>query len=363
MNKKRVVIDARESGTSTGRYIDKLIEYLHRCSDLPEIIVLTRAERVDFIKEIAPSFKVLETHHKEFTFAEQSGFLLQLLKLNASLVHFGMTQQPVLYYKKSVTTMHDLTTIRFRNTNKNWFVFTIKQQVYKYVTKHVARKSARVIVPSNYVKQDIVSYTGIKPEKISVTYEAADVIAERPEPLIRLLDRQFIMYVGRPQPHKNLQRLVEAFASLHEQYPNLQLVLAGKKDVLYDQLEQYIKGHDWQNIVFTGFVSEGQLRWMYENCLAYVFPSLSEGFGLPGLEAMVHGAPVISSNATCLPEIYGKAAYYFDPENIEEMARAISNVIASKDLRTRMIAAGKKQASQYSWLTMAQQTLSIYDSF
>jgi len=107
-------------------------------------------------------------------------------------------------------------------------------------------------------------------------------------------------------------------------------------------------------------VSEGELRWLYEHCAAYVFPSLSEGFGLPGLEAMQHGAPVVSSNATCLPEVYGDAAHYFDPLDVQAMADAINEVITDKDLRARLIAAGHTQAATYSWKRMAEQTLAVY---
>jgi len=113
-------------------------------------------------------------------------------------------------------------------------------------------------------------------------------------------------------------------------------------------------------VVFPGHVSEGQLRWLYENTAAYVFPSLSEGFGLPGLEAMAHGAPVVSSKATCLPEIYGDAAVYFDPLSTNDIARKINSVINSQSLRTQMIKRGRSQAARYSWKTMAKQTLEIY---
>src|SRR5690606_8601175 len=114
--------------------------------------------------------------------------------------------------------------------------------------------------------------------------------------------KQFIMYVGRPLPHKNLRRLIQAFALLKEKHPELHLVLAGIKDVLYKRHERYVKKHGIQDVVFTGFISDGQLRWLYENCAAYAFPSLSEGFGLPGIEAMNQGAPVAASNATAIPE-------------------------------------------------------------
>jgi glycosyltransferase involved in cell wall biosynthesis len=115
------------------------------------------------------------------------------------------------------------------------------------------------------------------------------------------------------------------------------------------------------SIVFTDRVSEGELKWLYMNTQAYVFPSLSEGFGLPPLEAMIHGAPVVSSNATCLPEINGQAAHYFNPKSTYDMATKIGDVLSSAGLRGNLIQKGRTQASKYSWQTMAKQTLGIYN--
>ena len=358
---KHIVIDARESGTSTGRYIDKLIEYLHRLRPKFNITILTKPSRVEFIRSIAPKFEVKKSSVKEFTFAEQIKLLGQIKRLKPDLVHFGMTQQPILCRGKKVTTIHDLTTARFNNPAKNKVVFWIKQRVYEFVIKLVAKKSATVITPSEFVKDDVARFAKINSRKIAVTYEAADNISDSPEPIGELENKQFIMYIGRPTPHKNLDRLVEAFMSLRQRHPELHLVLAGKKDELYWALEKDLKKRGIKNVLFTGFVSEGQLRWLYENTACYVFPSLSEGFGLPGLEAMIQGAPVASSNATCLPEIYGEGAEYFDPKNVEEMADVIEKIIVDKKLQKKLITNGKKQASKYSWEKTARQTLEIYE--
>jgi glycosyltransferase involved in cell wall biosynthesis len=162
-------------------------------------------------------------------------------------------------------------------------------------------------------------------------------------------------------PHKNLGRLIDAFVVLQKTYPELVLVLAGKKDANYARHEERVRREGIYNVVFTGFVSEGQLRWLYENCAVYVFPSLSEGFGLPGLEAMVHGAPVVSSNATCLPEVYGEAAHYFDPLDTSDMAAKIGEVLYDEALRSNLIKKGKEQAAKYSWRRTAEQTLEVYE--
>ena len=170
-------------------------------------------------------------------------------------------------------------------------------------------------------------------------------------------------YVGRPTPHKNLERLVEAFEILNQEREDLFLVLAGKNDKNYQRIKRLVDSKNLTSqVIFTDFVSEGQLRWLYENCQAYIFPSLSEGFGLPGLEAMIHGAPVVSSNATCLPEIYGDAAHYFNPLDVEDMAEKINEVISDNTLRQRLVKTGHAQAARYSWQKTARQTLEIYKS-
>ena len=358
----RIVIDARESGTSTGRYIDKLVEYLHKLKPQHEIIILTKSPRFEYMKNLAPDFKIVRSNYSEFGIAEQAGLLKQLRKLDADLVHFGMTQQPVLYKGTVITTIHDLTTSRFDNPAKNRLAFKAKQRVYKSVIKRVAKKSRYIITPSNYVKQDVAQYAKIAPNKIFVTYEAADRIQMPAKPVPRLEDKKFIMYVGRATPHKNLEQLVRAFGILHKDNPDLMLALAGKFDDNYHRLEAFVSDKRLAaSVVFTGYITEGQLRWMYEKTAAYVFPSLSEGFGLPGLEAMMHGAPVVSSNASCLPEIYGDAAHYFDPHKTSDIASKISEVLTNPRLRAGLVNKGRTKAATYSWRRMAAQTLKIYE--
>ena len=357
----KIVIDAREYTTSTGRYVFRLVQYLGKIDNTNEYTVLLKPEDMDVYEFTNPRFTKLMTPYKEFSWGEQGGFARQLARLKPDLVHFGMTQQPVLYKGQVVTTMHDLTTARFENPNKKRTLFLAKQKAYKWVIKRVAQKSQAIITPSEFVKFDIANYTHVNPNKINVTYEAADPITESPAPLPDLQNKQFVMYVGRPTPHKNLSRLINSFDLLRSQHPSLLLVLAGKKDDNYLRHEAEVRKKGIKNVYFTDFVTEGQLRWLYENCQAYVFPSLSEGFGLPGLEAMIHGAPVVSSNATCLPEIYGDAAHYFDPLDETAMADAINEVLTDKNLRNSLIKKGHEQVKKYSWQRMAEQTLAIYN--
>lgn len=357
----RIVIDAREYSTSSGRYINKLLEYLQRTKSEHEYYVLLKSPDFDKAQFTSPNFHKIVCDIKEFTFAEQIALKRQIRDLKPDLVHFPFVQQPILYHGPVVTTIQDLTTIRFKNPSKNPVVFTAKQQVYKLVNYVAAHKSRALITISEFVRQDAANYLHVSPDKFTVTLESADAIPNTPEPVPGLEGQRFLMYVGRPTPHKNLGRLIQAFGQLKSKYPDLKLVLAGKKDVLYEKHEQTALEQGIADIVFTGFVSEGQLRWLYENCAVYCFPSLSEGFGLPGLEAMIHGAPVASSNATCLPEVHGDAAHYFDPLNVEDMSRAISEIIDNPTLRQDLITKGAVRVTQFSWQRMADQTLEVYN--
>jgi glycosyltransferase involved in cell wall biosynthesis len=355
-----IIIDARELRTSTGRYVERLLHYLQDLDQANNYSVLLNPKDVEGWQPTNPNFTKIPCPHKEFTFDEQLGLKHQIKALKPDLVHFTMIQQPIWYHGKTVSTMQDLTTVRFTNPDKNPLVYKFKQQVYKFVINRVAKKSSKIIAISEFVKKDIVDFTGVDPDKIVVTLESADPLAEASTPLPDLQNKKYIMYVGRPTPHKNLERLIEAFTLLRAQHPDLLLVLAGKKDNNYQRIEAGVTAKGLKNVLFTGFVSDGELRWLYENCEAYVFPSLSEGFGLPGLEAMLHGAPVVSSNATCLPEIHGDAAHYFDPLDVQSMSDAINEVLTDKNLRADLIAKGHEQIKKFSWKRMAEQTLAVY---
>jgi len=358
---KHIVIDARDSGSSTGRYVDKLIEYLNKLSPKYKVTVLTRKKRVDYFEKVAPKFKVVTSRVKFFSFAEQTTLLKQIKRLNPDLVFFPAAQQPIFLRGKIVTNINDLTAVRFSNPSKNRYIFWVKQRIYSWGNKIVGRKSTLLTTISEFVKDDFARFAKINSRKITVTHLAADKITDKAEPIEELQDKQFIMYVGRPFPHKNLDRLIDAFEKLRQTHPHLRLVLAGKKDTLYKQHEKTVQTRGIKNVIFTGFVSEGQLRWLYENTAAYVFPSLSEGFGLPGLEAMIQGAPVVSSNATCLPEVYQDAALYFDPLDVDDMAEKIEQMITNKKLQQKYIAKGTQVVKQYSWERTARQTLDVFN--
>jgi glycosyltransferase involved in cell wall biosynthesis len=362
----KIVLDGRmfttKNGTGAGRYMNRLVHHLQKLDTANDYIVLLKEQDAKDWQPESANFKVVITKYKEFSFGEQIGFAWQLYRLKADLVHFGMTQQPILYFKRSVTTIHDLTTLRFINPTKNIVIFNIKRLVYGFVIFWVAHKNKLIITPSDYVKKDLINYSKINKNKVIKIFESADEITTPDEPIKELIGKEFIMYVGRPQPHKNLGRLIKAYAMLKQRRPNLKLVIAGKKDKMHDKHLQTAQKYGVQDgVVITGFVSEGQLKWLYKNTAVYVFPSLSEGFGLPGLEAMAHGAPVASSNGTCLPEVYQDAVIYFDPKSSKDMAQKIDSILSDSSLRQKLKNKSLRHYKKYSWEQMSEQTLKVYE--
>jgi glycosyltransferase involved in cell wall biosynthesis len=221
----------------------------------------------------------------------------------------------------------------------------------------IARDSAELITPTKYVRQQLIDRLNADPARTTYTYESAEKLAERGEPMPALAGTDFILYVGTAHLHKNLQRLADAAAGLED----VKLVLAGKPDLFYDQLQKYIADRRYTNVHYLGFVSDSQLAWLYQNAKLYVFPSLSEGFGLPGLEAMSYGVPVAAANASCLPEVYGEAAVYFDPANVDDIRVTLDGLLADPERLAQLKQAGLAQVRRYSWRRMAEQTLAIYD--
>ncbi len=357
----KVIIDARELRTSTGRYVERLLNYLQELDSRNDYVVLLKPSDFEDWEPKNPKFTKIACPYKEFTFSEQIGLWLQIRKLKPDLVHFGMTQQPVLYHGRVVTTIHDLTTARFRNPAKNQLFFGVKQVIYRWVVRKVAKKSQMLITPSKFVKADVAQYANVNPSKITVTYEAAEKITVTPIPIPELQATNFLLYVGRSTPHKNLERAVSAFKLVQETHPDLKLVLAGKFDANHQLLKDYAAENRVKGVVFTDFVSEGQLRWLYEHGELYIFPSLSEGFGLPGLEAMAHGLPVVASDASCLPEIYKDGARYFDPLDSRDISSKITEVLDNPKLAQELKSKGAKVAASYSWQKTAQETLNVYN--
>ena len=362
LNSMKIAIDARIIRTSTGRYVERLLHYLQEIDRKNEYIILLDKKDFDGWQPTAPNFSKVRIDIPNYSFKEQLAYPFLLRRLKPDLVHFAMPQQPLFYFGRSVTTIHDLTLLHFKNYEDNSVpAYNIKQFIFSLVVRFAAFKSRAVIAPTGYVKQDLIKTLHANSKKITVTYESAESLApQAAKPVATLKDKPFIMYVGRMDPYKNIRRLIQAHQRLVRAQPTLQLALIGAKDGNVQVLEGWAKSGGFKNVHFLGFVSDERLRWLFEHTKAYIFPSLSEGFGLPGLEAMTYGAPLLSSNATCLPEVYRDGAHYFDPTSAEDIAAKINEVLEDAALRRNLVKTGHKIVKQYSWKHMAEETLEIY---
>jgi len=354
-----IAIDARIINSSTGTYVERLIHYLEEVDTVNTYSILVPTKDLAFYTPSNPNFSVLAADFKNYSFAEQFQFKRFLDKLAPDLVHFCMPQQPILYKGNHVTTVHDLNLLKTWNSDKNWFIYHAKQTVGRYLFKKIAKTNTHIIATTQFTKDEYIAYSHIPPEKITVTYESADIFPDKLTPY-KSPYKQFLLYVGQYSDYKNIRRLGDAHQKLLERYPDLGLLLVGRKNASALMNEEYFIKKQYKNILFTDFVSIPERDWLFANCAAYVFPSLLEGFGLPGLEAMGHGAPVASSNATCLPEVYGDAAHYFNPTDVDDIARAVNDVLTDTTLRTSLIKKGAEQLKKYSWRRMAEQTHVIY---
>ncbi len=354
-----IAIDARIVNSSTGRYVERLLHYLQEVDRKNRYTVLVPEKDREYWKPTAKNFTVMVADFDNYSVNEQVGFNRFLTELAPDLVHFCMPQQPVLYSGKTVTTFHDMTLVRTYNSDKNWLVYHAKQLIGKQIFKKVARKADHIIAISEFTKWDLRRFVNIPEEKVTVIYEAGETQTGESTPY-SVPFKQFLLYVGSQSDYKNIKRLTDAHQQLLKTYPKLGLVLAGKLNAAALKTQSYVTDKKYKNIHFTDFVTDEELNWLYDNAAAYVFPSLMEGFGLPGLEAMAHNLPVVSSNATCLPEVYGDGALYFDPLSVDDMVSRIDTVLYSPSMREVLVEQGQKQLKKYSWKKMAKETHAVY---
>jgi len=274
---------------------------------------------------------------------------------------------PILHPRASVVTIHDLGYLYFPRAHR-----PLDRLYLDLSTRFNARAAAHLIADSIATKRDLAECYGVDAAKITVAYPGYDATAFRPvrdETAIEVVKArygiasEYILFVGTIQPRKNLVRLIEAFANLQTcKLANLQLVIAGKRGWLYEGIFQRVEklGLEGQ-VVFMGYVAEQDLPALFSGAKLFAFPSLYEGFGLPILEAMACGTPVVCSNASSLPEVAGDAAILVDPLDVEELAAAMERVLRDKELQAEMIERGFEQAKRFSWEKCAQETLAVLE--
>jgi glycosyltransferase involved in cell wall biosynthesis len=351
----RIGIDARFFGPKDkgpGRYTENLIRNLEKLDIKNQYFIFLRKDNFDEYQPQNPNFKKVLANYKWYGWKEQLFFPFKLKKYKLDLMHFTHFNAPIFYRGKFIITIHDLILRHFPTSRKNlrnFLFYPFKQLMYRLAFGQVVKRAKKIIAVSRYTKKDILKYYNINPEKIEVIYEGVFQHKDVRNP------QKYILYVGNVYPHKNLENLILAFRKIKQDNFNLQLVLVGGNDYFYKKLK---KNND--DVIFTGFIKDEDLNILYNNAALYVFPSLYEGFGLPPLEAMARGLAVVSSNATCLPEILGDAALYFNPLDIDDIAEKIKKVLADNNLREQLIQKGFAQVKKYSWKKMAEETLKLY---
>lgn len=364
----KIVIDARMLyWTGIGRYTKSLLHELPQIDQENQYVVLVRRADWKLWEPEAPNFTKVECSVNPYSLGEQWQLYLQLRALEPDLVHFTAPNAPLLYNGRRVVTIHDLTLLDHNTARGNGFmkwVRGLKQLPFRLVLRTDVRKAGALLTPTAYVGSQLVTRLGAASEKVRPTLLAADPHVAEPESLARFGELgKYLFYVGNMYPYKNVASTIEALAELSKTHPEVQLVAAGKKDAFSAELEAKAKALGLADKVkFVGFVSDGEMVALYQGAAVYVNPSLSEGFGLQGLEAMAQGTPVAAAEASCLPEVYGEAAVYFDPHNPADQARVIASVLDDGALNGRLRAAGPKHVAEFSWRRMAEQTLEAYSA-
>lgn len=359
-----IVIDARTGdGTGISRYSLNLVRELEKLPADYRFTVLLGPIDFPKWKPHDKRFTKLLAPYKFYTLGEQIGLLRLLYSLKPDLVHFTAFNAPVLYFGKRVFTIHDLTLIHFKNIRNSLvhkLIYPIKYWIMRFILRCSVMRSVALITDSEYVRQDILSRWGkdkirkVSPEKIIVIPLAAETheyAKRQPRPI----KDDYLLYVGAAYPHKNLGVLAKGYCRLLEKRPNLKLVVVGKKDYWQAQFKE-----DCPEAIIPGYLSNEKLAAYYQHASLFVFPSLSEGFGLPPLEAMAYGVPVLSSNRTAIPEACGEAAEYFDPHSPKDLADKAEELLNNPEKRAEMSKLGKEQVKKFSWKKMAQQTLEVY---
>lgn len=373
---KRILFDGRFlslSHAGLGRYSLELLKHLLPLDESQKYIILV-PEGAKFDEEFSAILAnrkvpadIVETGIKYYSISEQTKLPNLISSLKPDLVHFPHFNHPIFYQGKFVITIHDLTLSQYAERRGK-----LKRYAYSMVISHAAKKAEKILTVSDYVKSDLARTLNISKNKIVTTYNGVDerfcdgVGRQSSEEAMKKygIEKPYILYVGQWREHKNLIKLVEAFYQIANdvRFQNkIDLVFAGRPDPKFPYLLSKIKELSLQeSIKFTGFVDDDDLPALYRGAKLFVFPSLSEGFGLPGLEAQACGTPLVASNRSCFTEIFGSGALYFNPENVSDMAEKMSKVLSDKEFSDSLVKKGIKNARKFDWDDVAAKTLEVY---
>lgn len=367
----RIAIDAHSVGTGLGgneSYATNLVEALAEIDATNQYtLYVTRAEAVERFSNRWRNFSVRATLPHTPLIRIPLTLSAELRRHPVDVLHVQFTSPPFAPCPV-VVSIHDLSFEHLPQTFKRRSRTQLRMTV-----RRSARKASQVVALSEHARADILETYGLRPEKVSVIPLAppphfGPVTNQGELQRVRQtydIDSDYILSVGSIQPRKNLSRLIAAYSSLHRARPEVKLpklVLVGKCAWLYDELLRTINELDVCNsVILTGYVPQADLPALYSGALCFVYPSYFEGFGLPPLEAMKCGAPVIVGNRTSLPEVVGDAGMLVDPFDVDDIAQAIEKVISDSNLRLHLRVKGLERASLFDWRETARQTLAVYE--
>jgi glycosyltransferase involved in cell wall biosynthesis len=370
----KIAIDIRRmTEFGVGTYIRNIVRSLSRLDRENSYLLIGPSAKVQEIGPLPPNFHVVPLSAPERSIQGYREFRTTMRRLECDLVHIpNLFSIPRILPCPYVMTVHDMLEHMSRAREQSGFWRSLHFQL----TKRVLEGAARIFAVSNFTKTEIEKLFGIHSDRIEVVYNAIDerflhghataadreMIAQRYQ-----VTYPFLLYAGRISPHKNVVRMIEAFSALKTElekdqvYPDLKLIIIGDDLSGNPDLRRTVVRSGVQNDVrFLGFIPIEVLRIFYDEAKIFVFPSLYEGFGLPPLEAMAHGTPVVTSNVSSLPEVVGNAAVLVNPENVFEIMRALHRVLTDKALRDRMKDRGYQQATKFSWDKSGRRILDVY---
>jgi len=364
----RIGIDARKlHDFGIGTYIRNLLRQLARLDRDTEFVLLCRPEDAASLASLGDNFRPIPETAANYSITEQLRIPLAVQREGVTLFHAPHYVLPPLVRCRSVVTIHDCIHLMFPQYLPNRLAFAYARTSIGMA----AKRATRVLTVSESSKRDILRFVDTQPDKIDVIYNAYDerfAIDPAEEDVVRVRERfqlqdEFVLYAGNVKPHKNLERLIEAFDIVRGLgLDHLKLVLIGDEISRYAALRRAVHRHQLHKYVrFFGYVPEETLAVMYRLAGVFVFPSLYEGFGLPPLEAMASGTPVVTSNVSSLPEVAGNAALLVNPYDPQAIAHAIYRVLTDDALSSDLRRRGPARAREFSWEASVRRVREIYD--
>ena len=363
----RIAIDARKlHHYGIGTYVRNLVHWLARAHDDHEYVLVCQRDDAEGFRALGPRFTPVTVAAGQYSVGEQLTVPLALARSRIDLFHAPHYVVPPLTRCRSVVTIHDCIHLRFPEYLPN----RIAHLYARTMLGLAARRSCRVLTVSQASKQDILHYLKIPGEKVEVIYNGLDErLARTPtrDDMAKVRERfqlegPFILYAGNIKPHKNVDRLIEAYSILRRRgIEDAKLLIIGNEISKYPHLRRLVHRFNLhQHVRFLGFVPDATLAALYRLTSVFVFPSLYEGFGLPPLEAMAAGAPVITSNVSALPEVVGDAALLIDPLDAGAIAEAMARVLTSETLRADLAARGRERTKMFSWERSVARIREVY---